>query len=293
MKLRWGVWVWGAALTCLVALWATPGRADKSAEPGWTLVWSDEFSKDGPPDPQKWGFEQGFVRNQEAEWYQPENASVKDGMLTIEARREHKTNPNYEAGSTDWRKNRPYAEYTSASLTTRGKYSWLYGRWEMRAKIDTRPGLWPAFWTVGTNGEWPSNGEIDIMEYYHSHLLANAAWGSSRRYVGTWSTVRKPLTEFADPHWSDKFHVWRMDWDPDWIRLYVDNVLMNEIDLSKTINPDGTNPFHAPQLLILNLAVGGQSGGDPSQTTFPARYVIDYVRIYQKNSAVEKQVHPG
>ena len=281
MRRSWGFSLCAALALPALGLAAPPGRAD-NPPPGWTLVWADEFAKDGPPDPKNWGFERGFVRNQEAQWYQPENAVVRGGMLVIAARRERRANPDYDAGSGDWKKSRPFAEYTSASLTTGGRHSWRYGRWEMRAKLDTRAGLWPAFWTVGATGEWPSGGEIDIMEYYRSHLLANAAWGTPRRYVAAWSTVRKPLTGFAAPHWSDRFHVWRMDWDPGWIRLSVDGVLMNAIDLSKTINPDGTNPFHAPQSLILNLAVGGQSGGDPSQTAFPARYVIDYVRIYQK-----------
>ena len=287
MKLE--ITLFAAALACAALAFLTPPAQADKGEPGWKLVWSDEFSKDGAPDPKNWGFEEGFARNEEAQWYQPANAFVKGGNLIIEARRERKANPNYEAGSGDWKKNRPFAEYTSASLTTGGKHSWTYGRWEMRAKIDTRPGMWPAFWTVGVNGEWPSGGEIDIMEYYNDHLLANVAWGTSRRWNAAWNSVRKPLAEFKDPHWSDKFHVWRMDWDPNWMRLSVDGEMINQVDLSKTINADGTNPFHAPQSLILNLAIGGQNGGDPSHTDFPARYVIDYVRIYQKSPAPQNK----
>lgn len=264
-----------------------PAAQAQAATPDgpWNLVWSDEFNKDGAPDPKNWGFEQGFARNQEAQWYQSDNARVQNGMLVIEARRERKPNPRYDAASGDWKRNRQFAEYTSASLTTGGKHSWTYGRWVMRAKIDTRPGLWPAFWTVGTSGEWPSGGELDIMEYYNDHLLANAAWGTAQRWNAKWDSVRKPLTEFHDADWSNKFHVWRMDWDENWIRMYVDDQLMNEVDLSKTLNPDGSNPFHAPQSIILNLAIGGQNGGDPSHTAFPARYIVDYVRIYQKRKA--------
>lgn len=282
MKRRWPL------LACAaLALGGAAARA-ASPNPGWKLVWADEFNKPGAPDPKNWGFETGFARNEEAQWYQPGNARVQNGTLIIEARRERKANPHFEAGSGDWKKNRRYAEYTSASLNTWGRHSWTYGRWEMRAKIDTRAGLWPAFWTTGAAGEWPQGGEIDMMEYYNGGILANAAWGTAQRWNAKWDSVKKPLAEFNDPHWSDKFHVWRMDWDPDWIRLSVDNILVNEVDLSKTVNPDGTNPFHAPQTLILNLAVGGQNGGDPSKTTFPARYVIDYVRISQKPTAGAK-----
>lgn len=284
MKLHWH------SLTCAaLALGSVPAHAaPDAAHAGYKLVWSDEFSKDGAPDPTVWGYETGFARNQEAQWYQQGNAHVQNGMLVIEARRERKANPNYEAGSGDWKKNRLNAEYTSASLTT-GKRAWTYGRWEMRAKIPTAPGMWPAFWTVGAGGEWPQGGEIDMMEYYTGGVLANAAWGTSQRWNAKWDSVKKPLGDFHDPHWSDKFHVWRMDWDPESIRMSVDDVLVNDVDLSKTVNPDGTNPFHAPQTLILNLAIGGQNGGDPSQTAFPARYVIDYVRIYRKATAAAQK----
>lgn len=268
-----------ALMSCVALLSAAHAAAP---DPQWQLVWADEFDKDGPPNPANWDFENGFVRNQEDQWYQPANARIENGKLIIEARREHKPNPNYEAGSHDWKRQREFIDYTSASLSTSHKHSWTYGRFEMRAKIDTSPGMWPAFWTVGTTGEWPSGGEIDIMEYYNSHLLANFAWGTNQRWVAKWNSKRKPLQEFNDPDWSHKFHTWRMDWDEHWIRLYVDDILMNEQDVSKTLNLDGTNPFHAPQFIILNLALGGQNGGDPSHSTFPARYEIDYVRVYQK-----------
>lgn len=253
---------------------------------GLKLVWSDEFDKDGRPDPNNWTYERGFVRNQELQWYQPENARCENGMLIIEGRRQRKENPRYRADGRDWRQNREYAEYTSSSLTTRRLHSWKFGRFEMRGRIDTRPGLWPAFWTLGIEGPWPSNGEIDIMEYYRGVLLANAAWATEKRSVPKWDDIRKPITEFNDPNWSEKFHIWRMDWDADSIKLYVDDLLLNEVDLSKTINEDkeGKNPFHQPHYIILNLAIGGNSGGDPSNTKFPAKFEVDYVRIYQKQT---------
>lgn len=252
----------------------------------WVLVWADEFDGEGPPDPANWTYELGFVRNEELQWYQTYNAWQENGLLIIEARRERVANPLYEPSSHDWRRNRPYAEYTSASITTRGRRQWQYGRFEMRARIDTREGLWPAFWTLGVEGEWPSNGEIDIMEYYQGKLLANAAWGSDRRWVARWDSAVKPISEFGDPDWSHRFHVWRMDWDENWIRLYVDDELLNEVDLSKTYNegPVKNNPFHQPHYIIVNLAIGGTAGGDPSRTEFPARLEVDYIRVYQRRN---------
>ena len=96
--------------------------------------------------------------------------------------------------------------------------------------------------------------------------------------------VKVPLETLGGPDWSQRFHVWRMDWDRGAIRLYVDDRLLNTIELNKTVNRDagGANPFHEPHTLIVNLAIGGTSGGDPSDTAFPARYEIDYVRVYQK-----------
>jgi beta-glucanase (GH16 family) len=251
---------------------------------GYQLVWSDEFNTDGPPDFVKWTYERGFVRNQELQWYQPDNAICKNGMLVIEARRERIKNPNYKPDSKNWMLNREYAEYTSSSLTTKGIYSRMFGRFEMRGRIDTRPGMWPAFWTLGDDGNWPSCGEIDIMEYYRGILLANAAWASEKPWSPIWDDSKKPITDFNDPNWSEKFHVWRMDWDANSIELYVDDLLLNTIDLQKTINQDGQNenPFHQPHYIILNLAIGGTQGGDPSETEFPAKYEIDYIRIYRE-----------
>ena len=249
----------------------------------WKLVWADEFDTDGSPDPKNWQFERGFARNNELQWYQPDNARCRDGLLIIEGRKEQKANPNYQAGSENWKTKRSRSEYTSASMITRGRQQWQYGRFEMRARIDTRPGLWPAFWTLGVAGEWPDNGEIDIMEYYRGMLLANAAWGSGQRYKAKWDDSRKPLASFDDPKWSEKFHVWRMDWDEQRIGLYVDDQLLNDINLEETYNPgDKKNPFREPHYLILNLAIGGDNGGDPASTEFPALFEVDYVRVYQR-----------
>lgn len=220
-----------STMTLTIIAKDTGSSSNNNPSTGLKLVWSDEFNKEGRPDPNNWTYERGFVRNQELQWYQPENARCENGLLIIEGRRQHKQNPRYRADGRDWRQNREYAEYTSSSLTTRRLHSWKFGRFEMRGRIDTRPGLWPAFWTLGIEGSWPSNGEIDIMEYYRGMLL-------------------------------------------------------NEIDLARTINKDeeGKNPFHQPHYIILNLAIGGKAGGDPSNTKFPAKFEVDYVRIYQKQT---------
>jgi beta-glucanase (GH16 family) len=252
------------------------------------LVWADEFDKDGTPDPANWTYEHGFVRAEELQWYQPQNARVEHGLLVIEARREHVVNSSFDAASSDWKRNRPAAEYTSASLTTRDRHSFTYGRFEMRGRIDTRAGLWPTFWTLGSTGEWPHGGEIDIMEYYRGTLLANVAWGGRERWEPIWAATRTPLASFASD-WSQQFHVWRMDWDTQAIKLYVDDRLLNDVPLSRTINQDAShlNPFTRPQVILLNLAVGS-TGGDPAQTTFPARFEVDYVRVYQVKPDVKR-----
>ncbi|MDF7825364.1 family 16 glycosylhydrolase [Pontiellaceae bacterium B12227] len=258
----------------------------RPTESDYKLVWSDEFNENGKPNPDNWTYEHGFVRNNELQWYQPDNASCSNGMLVIEGRREWKPNPNHKPGSNHWKIKRKGAEYTSACLKTKGLHSWQYGRFEMRAKIDVRPGLWPAFWTLGTDGPWPSNGEIDIMEYYKGHLLANVASGTRKPYTPKWNSVKTPLTDFPDD-WAEDFHVWRMDWDEEAIRLYVDDRLLNETLLKDTFNHDGdriANPFNHPQYILLNMAIGGDNGGNPSGTEFPARFEIDYVRVYQKEN---------
>jgi beta-glucanase (GH16 family) len=266
------------------------GTSDRSlAADSYELVWADEFDQDGPPDPKNWKFESGFVRNDELQWYQPDNARCAGGQLVIEARREQVPNPEHDPESRRWNRRRPHADYTSSSLMTRDRHEWLYGRFVMRGRIDTRPGLWPAFWTLGSARGWPGCGEIDIMEYYDNKLLANVAWLGERR-VTAWDAVERPIASFGDKQWSGEFHEWRMDWDHDWIRLYLDDELINETAVATAANHDRrqTNPFREPHYLILNLALGGTRGGDPSQTEFPARFEVDYVRVYQRPPASQK-----
>jgi beta-glucanase (GH16 family) len=254
---------------------------------GMKLVWNDEFNREGRPDSSVWIYEKGFVRNEELQWYQPGNAFCTGGVIVIEGRREKIRNPQYIKDSKDWKKGRAYAEYTSASIQTRGHKQWQFGRFEIRARIDTSWGSWPAIWTLGVSKNWPSNGEIDIMEFYRIKsvpvILANFAWGTGKPWVAKWDDLKKPLADFiaADPAWTKKFHVWRMDWDKDSINLYLDDMILNSVSLKNTINPDGFNPFLQPHYILLNLAVGG-NGGEPSQSLFPLKYEVDYVRVYQK-----------
>jgi beta-glucanase (GH16 family) len=291
----------GQSARCTAQSTNSPATApEETTADGYRLVWHDEFNKDGPLNSADWEFEHGFIRNQELQWYQPENAVCKDGFLVIEARKEKKPNPRYIApdtdgnvgrGRRDWQ-NRPTIEITSASVTTRGKHSWLFGRFEIRAKIDTRAGSWPAFWMMGTQGRWPACGEVDIMEYFDNLVLANVAWagkpgGAPQPNGAAWNTKRQTLKSLP-ANWSDQFHTWRMDWDAKSIKLFLDYKQVNEQDLSQTLNtargrsaPE--NPFvEGGAYLILNQAIGGQAGGDPSHTEFPVRFLIDYVRVWQK-----------
>lgn len=254
--------------------------------PGMQLAWSDEFNTKGKPDPKKWNYESGFVRNQELQWYQPDNANCVNGVLVIESRRERLTNPNYQDGSNNWKLNRRFVEYTSSSVKTQGLQEFLFGRLEIRARIDTSSGSWPAIWTLGIRGGWPLNGEVDIMEFYRIKdvptILANLAWGTSDKGGPNWNTKTLPFADFLakDPEWAKKFHTWRMDWSRDSINLYLDDVLLNTGVLSKTLNPDNSNPFLQPHYLLLNLAIGS-NGGDPGNSKFPLKYEVDYVRYYK------------
>ena len=258
--------------------------ADTPAMAGYKLAWADEFNKDGKPDTANWRYEKGFVRNEELQWYQEENAFCKDGLLVIEGRKERVPNPSYKAGSSNWKTKREIIQYTASSINTSGKHSWQYGRFIMRGKIDISAGLWPAWWTLGVNGQWPSNGEIDIMEYYSNKLLFNIACGTSTTYKAEWYSNKFAADSMGGKAWAEKFHIWRMDWDENAIALYLDDQLMNKVELNKLVNKDGSNinPFKQPHYMLLNLALGGINGGDPTLTKFPNRFEVDYVRVYQK-----------
>jgi len=224
-------------------------------------VWSDEFNVDGGVSSSDWQFEQGFVRNKELQWYQEENAWINNGNLVIEGRRETIPNPNYNAGSSNWKENREYAYYSSSSINTGGGlHSWQYGRFEIRAKVTNLNGTWPAIWTLGVDCQWPSRGEIDIMENYGGDILANFAWGTNKQWTGRWDGSHTAVSSL-EPNWVDQYHIWQLVWEEDRMTIYMDDVFLNDVDLENTINGSfncaGQNPFQQPHYLLLNLAIGG------------------------------------
>ncbi len=266
-------------LALIGALAPSPAHADD-----WKLVWSDEFSKDGRPDPANWDYERGFIRNNELQWYQPENAVCKGGLLIIEGRQEHKPNPTYKPGASGF-EGREFIEVTSACLISLGKHEFTYGKFEMRARIDTQMGSWPAFWTLGvsrTGLGWPECGEVDIMESFRGLDLANVfyAVGGQKK-----ASVRMKLIKQLGEDWATKFHVWTMEWDKDKIDLFVDGMLMNHFEVASDDEPGKDNAFRGPHYLLINQAIGGTGGGDTSKTKYPVRLEVDWVRVYQKAGA--------
>ena len=280
-----------------------------------TLVWNDEFDGAGAPDTTRWSFEHGFVRNQELQWYQPQDARVIDGVLQITGRLEQVSNPRYDPDSRDWRRNRQSARYTSACLRSMGRFHFRYGRLEVRARIPIASGAWPAIWTLGNRWGWPACGEVDVMEFYrvppasmgihHTQanrertlpiILANACWQGADGH-DAWDTGRIPLSHFNehDDGWASRFHIWRMDWTPEAIRLYLDDELLNEIKAEQATNGGGrhhdVNPFANDvegfgQYILLNLAIGS-SGGEVDESALPMIYEVDYVRVYQSKKHLD------
>lgn len=243
---------------------ADPPDAGISDAAGWRLTWADEFDQATCPDPANWGYEHGLVRNHELQYYQPNNASCQGGILAIEARR--------EVVQT--------ASYSSTSMITSGKHAFTYGRFEMRARIPTEQGSWPAFWTLGTGG-WPQSGEVDIMEFYKNTVLANVCKPAGGTCA--WSSVRQTLTSLGSSAWTSQFHIWAMEWDAQNIDLSLDGKLVNHFAVSDAVAAGQPNPYVGhPMYVILNLAIGGDNGGDPASTTFPLRFEVDYVRVYQR-----------
>jgi beta-glucanase (GH16 family) len=261
----------------------SPAAADPPPddEGDWTLVWSDEFdsgSTPALPDSGHWGYERGYVRNQEWQYYTDDirNAYVRDGHLHIEA---HRHEPGtYPEGPHEGQD----GSVSSASLTSRGRVQFRYGRLEMRGRIDTQWGSWPAFWSLGANGEWPDNGECDIMEYYQRQLLFNVAWWRTGdpRWTPRWDSEKVPL-DTLPADWADLFHVWAMEWDGAGVRLFMDDVLYNQWDSSLDHGDGSLEGFQQEHFFILNQAIGGKAGGDASGLVYPTRYEVDYVRLYE------------
>ena len=276
----------------------------KSKIPGWKLVWNDEFEGDSV-DLTKWDFEigNGFFDyknhvwipgwgNEELQYYtrEPENVSVKDGLLTSRAVKESL----HECG------------YTSARLKTRKRdgtvlFSKLYGRVEFRAKVPWGKGLWPALWMLPVDdkyGGWAASGEIDLMEIVGEkphEVLNSIHFGSVYPKRSLDTHVHKLPSGSMVSDW----HVYTVEWEPGEIRFYVDNVHTSTQSFwwscSKTKNGAGVEakkdadlnawpaPFDQAFYLIMNVAVGGNFPGAPNpETQFPAELVVDYVRVYDK-----------
>jgi beta-glucanase (GH16 family) len=241
--------------------------SQSAAAGGWQFSWSDEFN--GPAiDASVWGYENGYVRNSELQYYtnRPENARIDNGNLLIQALRDN------------WNGH----EYTAASLRTMGKKSWQYGKFEMRAKIDIRPGSWPAWWWLPNTGGWPRGGEIDMMEFYKSMCLFNVMDGNQK-----WTSITRTIASLGGTVWADNFHVWTWEWDSAKIDLSLDGVLMNHYLLSNAdgTGPNGDNPFRRPGYMLVNQALGGANGGDPSGTAFPVEYRVDWIRVHTWSTA--------
>ncbi|WP_242083607.1 glycoside hydrolase family 16 protein [Aestuariivivens sediminis] len=238
------------------------------------LVMADEFNTDGAPNPAIWNYDLGTGQdgwgNNELQFYtdRPENVTVQNGILIITAREE------------------PYqgASYTSARLLTKGKFEQTYGRYEARMRLPYGKGIWPAFWLLGddSNGTqvWPQIGEIDIMEYVGDKPTNVFGTVHGPGYSGGESISKSYVLD--NDRFDSGFHVFGIEWGPDYINYYVDNVLYNQITPEDV---PGEWVFNGgPFYIILNLAVGGSLPGNPnSETIFPQTLLVDYVRVY-KNS---------
>jgi beta-glucanase (GH16 family) len=250
--------------------------AHAEAPAGWKPVWSDEFNGK-EIDFSKWAVEENGHGggNGELQYYvdRPENLRIEDGHLVIEARKQKFNTAGVEK------------EYTSGRLRTKRRASWLYGRFEVRAKLPTGRGIWPAIWMLPEKeayGGWASSGEIDIMEMVghepakvHGTLHHGASWPKN---VHTGAPFELKSGTFADD-----FHVFAIEWEKDVIRWYVDGALYQTQDKWSSDGGAFPAPFDQPFHLVLNLAVGGGWPGPPDEkTVFPQRMTVDWVRVYQR-----------
>lgn len=235
----------------------------------WVQVWGDEFNTPGIPDTTKWTYEIGKLRNNELQYYtknRSENARIQDTVLIIEARKEAYMG----------------ADYTSASLISKFKGDWLYGKFEIRAKVPGGKGTWPAIWMMPTDNEyggWPRSGEMDIMEY--------VGWDISKLYFtahfegtnGTGHQQSGTSVYTAQPY--NKFITFTLIWSPTKLEWYGDNKLF--FTYTKKADDPKVWPFDKMFYMILNLAYGGTWGGQNGvdDTKLPHQFLIDYVRVYQ------------
>ena len=235
---------------------------------GSTPVWTDEFNTDGLPDATKWGYDIGGNGwgNNELQYYTDGlNTSVSGGILKITAKKE-----SYGGKS-----------YTSARMITKNKGDWSYGRFEIRAKLPTGRGTWPALWMLPTDwayGNWPNSGEIDIMEhvgYDQNKVHITIHTKAFNHTLGTQKSSNKVV-----PTASTEFHLYRIDWTSYGIRGFIDNEQIFEFMIQGG-GPDYW-PFDKRFHLLMNIAVGGSWGGlqGVDDNIFPATMEVDYVRVY-------------
>jgi beta-glucanase (GH16 family) len=237
----------------------------------WNLVWSDEFNYTGLPDPSKWNYDVGGGGwgNHELEYYtknQAENARVENGNLIIEARKE-----KFEGNN-----------YTSARLVTKGKGDWQYGRIEVRAKLPKGLGTWPAIWMLGSTTplKWPDDGEIDIMEHVGYDPGIVHATIHCKKYNSMLNNHKTATIEVPD--FANAFHVYSLEWNADSLCIYVDEKKYFTYVNERT--GSAAWPYSQPMHLLLNIAVGGDWGGQKGidDAILPQRMLVDYVRVYTK-----------
>lgn len=242
------------------------------------MTWSDEFDgpKGSPADSSKWSLDIGGNGwgNNELETYTSRiaNSYVENGRLVIKALKETFTGPD-----------KITRNYTSARLLTKNKFSKTYGRFEARIKVPYGQGIWPAFWMLGDNidtARWPNCGEIDIMENIGkepsiAHGTLHGPGYSGERGISAAYTLP------SGQKFSDDFHTFAVEWEPNVMRFYVDGLLYKT--RTPTDLPPGTTwVFGHPFFIILNVSVGGTWPGNPDATTvFPQQMLVDYVRVYQ------------
>jgi beta-glucanase (GH16 family) len=243
--------------------------------PGWKISWADEFV--GPEiNTDIWTHEIGNGDNgwgnQELEYYTdaPENSRIEDGKLVIEARND------------SWNGK----EYTSARMITWHKKSMHYGRVDIRAKLPTGQGIWPALWMLGDNLDtkgWPACGETDIMELIGnqpstSHATVHFGANGTHSYFGKQYSLNGEI-------FNDRFHVFSLVWEFNQLWFYVDDILFYEFTSKETQGQP--YPFNDPSFFLFNVAIGGQWPGDPDETTvFPQQMVVDYIRVFEKEQTL-------
>ena len=247
-----------------------PGGADKLTK----LVWADEFDGKGLPDKEKWSYEKGYVRNREMQYYtveRTENAELRDGTLVITARNDKAVIDGKEQA------------ITSASLYSRDKGDWLYGRIEARAKVPSCLGSWPAIWMMPSKpkyGGWPKSGEIDILEhvgYDQDRVHFNL---HTEKYNHSKGTGRGTSIAYKNP--QDDFHIYAVEWFEDRIDWYFDD---QKVFTVKNDEPGWEAwPFDEPFHVKVNFAFGGAWGASKGVNVdaLPQEFIIDYVRVFQE-----------